>query len=841
MKKTRKQEEYVRVIIVGGNAGGASAAARLRRLDEKAELVVYEKGDYISFANCGLPYHIGNVITDRSQLLVQTPASMKERFNIDFLTGREVTSIDRQEHTVTVKELATGIETIDRYDKLVLSPGGSPLRPPIPGIDSEGIYSLWTIPDMDRIIQAVHAGARKAVVVGGGFIGVEVAENLREQKVDVALVEMLPQVLAFLDPDIAAYAHQELQIHGVDLHLGDGVKSFAKNVDGTLTVTLTSGTQLAADMVILAIGVRPNTQIAEHAGLTIGTSHGVLVDEHLRTSDPDIYAIGDVIEVEHFITKSKALIPLAGPANRQARIAANNIVGRDDIYKGTQGTSIVKVFDLAAGATGASAALLTKLGIPFRSITIHPGSHAGYYPGSTPVHIKLLYSPEGKLLGAQAAGYDGVDKRIDVLATAMRLGATVDDLTDLELAYAPPYGSAKDPVNMAGFVAQNDLENLAPVVAPDHLAEELAKGAILLDVREPEETSCGIIPGALTIPLPELRNRIGELPVGKKIILTYCKAGLRGYVAQRILAQNGFQVANLTGGYTSWEASVTHGVEEQPTRPEREADDQQTCTSGPCVTKAELPVSRTPASAKTVEIDACGLQCPGPLLKLKEALATTGPGDMIKVTASDPGFYADVAAFAQAQGLEVVDRQRGKLITATLRKPAQAAATPGVAVGPGKADDHATIIVFSNDLDKVIAAFIIANGAQAMGKKISMFFTFWGLNVLRKDENVRIKKTFIERMFGMMMPRGATHLILGKMHMMGMGTSMILGLMKKYNVTPVEAMMRSVLDGGGKFIACTMSMNLMGIHREELIDGIEEGGVATMLGDADQGHINFFI
>ena len=829
----------MRVIIVGGNAGGASAAARLRRLDEKAEIVVYEKGEYISYANCGLPYHIGAVIADRSQLLVQTPASMKERFNIDFLTGREVTNIDRQAHTVTVKDLATGTETSDRYDKLVLAPGGSPLRPPIPGIDSDGIYPLWTIPDMDHIIQAIRAGARKAVVVGGGFIGVEVAENLREQKVDVALVELLPQVLAFLDPDIAAYAHQEMQTHGVDLHMGDGVKSFAKNADGTLTVTLTSGAQLAADMVILAIGVRPNTQIAEQAGLAIGPAKGVLVDEHLRTSDSDIYAIGDVIEVEHFVTKSKALIPLAGPANRQARIAANNIVGHEDVYKGTQGTSIVKVFDLAAGTTGANSALLTKLGIPFRSVTIHPGSHAGYYPGSTPVHIKLLYSPEGKLLGAQAAGYDGVDKRIDVLAAAMRLGATVDDLTDLELAYAPPYGNAKDPVNMVGFVAQNDLEKLAPVVTPDRLAEELAEGAILLDVREPEETSCGIIPGAVTIPLSVLRDHISELPTGKKIILTYCKVGLRGYVAQRILAQNGFQVANLTGGYTSWEAAVTHGIEEQPTRPEREADDQQTSRSGPCAAKAELLVPPAPASTKTVEIDACGLQCPGPLLKLKEALTQTAPGDMIKITASDPGFYADVAAFAQAQGLEMVDRQRGKLVTATLRKPLQAAA--GVAVVPGKADDHATIIVFSNDLDKVIAAFIIANGAQAMGKKISMFFTFWGLNVLRKDENVRIKKTFIERMFGMMMPRGATHLILSKMHMMGMGTGMIRGLMKKYNVTPVDAMMQSVIDGGGTLIACTMSMNLMGIHREELIDGIEEGGVATMLGDADQGHINFFI
>ena len=714
----------MRVIIVGGNAGGASAAARLRRLDEKAEIVVYERGQYISFANCGLPYHIGGVIEDRNQLFVQTPAAMKERFNIDFLTGREVTAIDRTAHTVTIRDVATDNETTDHYDKLILSPGGSPLRPPIPGIDSAGIYSLWTVPDMDDIVRAVRAGARKAVVVGGGFIGVEVAENLREQKLDVALVEMLPQTLAFLDPDMAAYAHQEMEIHGVDLHLGDGVKAFAKNADGTLTVTLSSGKQLAADLVILAIGVRPNTRIAEQAGLAIGPARGVLVDDHLRTSDPDIYAIGDAIEVEHFVTKSKALIPLAGPANRQARIAANNVVGHDDVYKGTQGTSIVKVFDLAAGATGANSTLLTKLGIPFRTVTIHPGSHAGYYPGSTPVHIKLLYSPEGKLLGAQAAGYDGVDKRIDVLATAMRLEATVDDLTDLELVYAPPYGSAKDPVNMAGFVAQNDLEGLAPLVRSEQLADELAKGATLLDVREPEETSCGIIPGALTIPLSVLRNRLEELPVGNKVILTYCKVGLRGYVAQRILSQNGFDVANLSGGYTSWEAMTTQGIEEQPVRPEREADDQQVNVSGPCPTAVASIASPSAAAAKTVEIDACGLQCPGPLLKLKEALATTGPGDLIKVTASDPGFYADVAAFAQGQGLEVLDRQRGKVITATLRRPLQATTSAVVSTVPGRADDHATVIVFSNDLDKVIAAFIIANGAQAMGKKVSMFFTF---------------------------------------------------------------------------------------------------------------------
>jgi peroxiredoxin family protein/rhodanese-related sulfurtransferase/TusA-related sulfurtransferase len=389
---------------------------------------------------------------------------------------------------------------------------------------------------------------------------------------------------------------------------------------------------------------------------------------------------------------------------------------------------------------------------------------------------------------------------------------------------------------MAGFVAQNDLEQLAPVVSIEHLKEEIAAGAVLLDVREPDETACGIIPDATTIPLSSLRTRIGELPHGKKIILTYCKVGLRGYIAQRILAQSGFDVVNLSGGYTCWEAGETCGLEDKTRGPEREANDQQRAVEHPApAAQAEPP------SVKTVEIDACGLQCPGPLLKLREALASTAPGDLIKVTASDPGFYADVAAFAQGQGLEVLDRQRGKVITATLRRPQQATTPAVVSTAPGRADDHATVIVFSNDLDKVIAAFIIANGAQAMGKKVSMFFTFWGLNVLRKDESVRIKKTFIEKMFGMMMPRGANHLILSKMHMMGMGTGMIRGLMKKYNVAPIEAMMRSFQEGGGTFIACTMSMSLMGIHREEMIDGISEGGVATMLADADQGHINYFI
>lgn len=819
----------MKVIIVGGVAGGASAAARLRRLDEKCEITMYERGEFISFANCGLPYHIGGAIEDREALLVQTPEGMSARFNFAVKTFHEVVSIDAKKKAVQVKNWKSGNTFEDKYDYLVLSPGAAPIKPPIPGIDGENIFTLRTIPDMDKIIASMKAGAKSAIVVGGGFIGVEVAENLIEKGLAVSLIEMQDQVLTFLDPDMAAFAHNEMKSHKIKLHLSDRVTEFKKAAGGKVAVTLASGKAIEADMAVLAIGVMPEVKLAKDAGLKIGETGAIAVDERMQTSDPSIYAVGDAVEVTHFVTKTKIKIPLAGPANRQARIAVNNICGIKSEYKDTQGTSIVKVFDLACGATGASVPLLKKCGIAFKTVTIHAGSHAGYYPYAYMVHLKLIYSPEtGKILGAQACGYDGVDKRIDVIASAIRHGGTIHDLADYELSYAPPYGSAKDPVNMAGFVAANDGSDYAPLISIFEVKEYVKNGAYLLDVRNTDEVISGTIEGAVNIPLHTLRSRLIEIPKDK-LILVFCKVGLRGYVAQRILKQNGFNVLNISGGYESYNMYYNQGDFEHFIAEQKDADDTQT--------KGASNSSQT--SGNVLRVNACGLQCPGPLLKLKEAVSKAKDNEVIEIEATDQGFHADVQAFAGAANLKVLDLEKGKSIKARLLK-CPAGSVPTGPHGSPKSD-QATLVVFSDDFDKAMAATIIANGALAMGKKVSLFFTFWGLNVLRKNKNVPVKKNFIEKMFGMMMPRGTSKLTLSKMNMFGMGTQMIKGIMKQHNVEPLEKLLASVRDNGGKLVACRMSMELMGIKKEELIDGVEDGGVAAYLADAEKGNINLFI
>lgn len=569
----------MRTLIIGGVAGGATAAARLRRLDETMEIAIYERGEYVSFANCGLPYHIGGVIPARPSLLVQTPEGLRARFNLEVHTLREVVAIDRANKRVTIRCVKSGETSSDRYDKLVLSPGAAPLLPPIPGIDLPGVHTLRTMPDMDRILAKVNAGAKEAVVVGGGFIGVEVAENLAERGLSVTLLEAAPQILLFLDPDLAAFAHEEMRGRGVDLRLGAKVTAFTDMGADKIRVELADGAPIDTGLLVFAAGVRPETTLAASCGLALGETGGILVDERMRTSDPDIHAVGDAIEGTLLPTGRKARISLAGPANRQARVAADAICGRAGAWKPMLSTGIVKVFDLACASTGASSATLARAGVPFRTVTVHAGSHAGYYPGAAPVHLKLLYAPgDGRLLGAQACGTDGIDKRIDVIAAAMKFGATVRDLADLELCYAPPFGSAKDPVNQAGFVACNELDGLAPVVDLAGLPGLLAKGALLLDVRNPEEIACGSIEGALAIPLPALRKRLGEIPRGRKVI-PFCKIGLRGYVAQRILLAHGFEAINLSGGYDSWRVVHTPKAAGVPLRHET-ADDQQTGKSG---------------------------------------------------------------------------------------------------------------------------------------------------------------------------------------------------------------------------------------------------------------------
>jgi len=544
-----------RIVIIGGVAGGASAAARARRVSEDAEIILIERGEHISFANCGLPYHISGVIADRERLLVETPASLYANLRIDVRTRTEAVAIDRERKEVTVRDLARGSEQAIGYDKLILSPGAEPIRPPIPGSDDSRVLTLRTIGDMDAILKAVtERHVAHSVIVGGGYIGLEMAEALRGRGIGVTLVELAPQVMGTIDAEMAAPLHQQLKLHGVDLRLEASVTRFAGD-DTALQAQFSTGESIECGIVILAVGVKPDVRLARAAGLAIGERGGIVVDDHMRTSDPDIFAVGDAVEVTDFVGRFPTVIPLAGPANRQGRIAADNALGRDSVYRGTQGTGICKVFDLTAGMTGMNEKSLKRAGIPYEKVYVHPASHAGYYPGASPISLKLLFDPNtGKVLGAQAVGSDGVDKRIDVLAVAIRAGLTVFDLEEMELAYAPPYGSAKDPVNYAGFVAANVLRGDVAICHTQEMIDP-RDDQMLLDVRTPAEVAGGTIPGAVNIPIGELRGRISELPREKEI-LAFCQVGRRGYLACRILSQKGFKCRNLTGGIKTYQAAV---------------------------------------------------------------------------------------------------------------------------------------------------------------------------------------------------------------------------------------------------------------------------------------------
>lgn len=826
----------MRYLIVGGVAGGMSAAARLRRLDEKAEIIVFERGDYVSYANCGLPYYIGGTIGDRQSLLVQTPEAFRARFNVDVRTGSDVVKIDRAKKTVTVRAVKTGKESVEKYDKLILSPGAEPVKPPIPGIDHPNIFTLRSIPDTDRIKKFVGIhNPRRALIVGAGFIGLEMAENLHNLGVFVTIVEMTNQVMNVIDYEMAAAVHQHLKTKGVEFYLGDGVASFSHADDNRVAVTLNSGRNLEVDMVILSIGIKPENGLAKEAGLALGERGGIKVGETLQTSDPDIYAVGDAVEVYNPIIKKYVLLPLAGPANKQGRLAADNIAGtRQKKFNGVIGTAIAKVFDLTVATTGVPEKLLEKENIPHLSSVIHVSSHAGYYPGALPMTIKIQFAPkDGKLLGAQIVGYDGVDKRIDVFAWAIRDGKTVYDLAEFEHAYAPPYSSAKDPVNMSAFVAENILDGRMKVIDWSDLLKLDTRDVVFLDVRTPEENKLGAIEGAVNIPVDDLRARIKEVPKNKKIV-AYCGVGLRAYIACRILMQNGFdEVYNLSGGYKTYELAM-------------QKQDNGDIFDGYRIATDDLIHNRPEeklqmsVNAKTIELNACGLQCPGPIMKVKQSMDTMNPGERLKVQATDQGFYRDIESWARTTGNLLVSLTQDKgVIEALIEKGSKLSAAPQT--GGTRASDSITLIVFDNDLDKTIASFIIANGAMAMGKKVNMFFTFWGLNVLRKAKKVRVKKNLIEAMFGWMMPRGTKKLALSQMNMMGIGAKMIRGLMKKKNVDSLESMLQSAIDGGANIIACQMSMDLMGIKKEELIDGVNIGGVATYLEHATQSYPNLFI
>lgn len=546
-----------KVIIVGGVAGGASAAARLRRLDENAEILLIEKGEHMSFANCGLPYYIGEVIKEKDKLLVQTPEKMKERFRIDVRVNSEVTKINPENKTVEIHNRLENRVYTETYDKLILSPGAEPIKPRLSGINSTRIFTLRNIPDTLRIKDYVDKmNPKRAVVVGAGFIGLEVAENLHMRGIKVTVVELADHVMGPLDYDMAALVHQHMKTKEVEFYLKDAVEAFEDD-DACIGVKLSSGRTLKADMVIMGIGVKPESRLALEAGLKIGKTGGIYVNEYMQTSNSDIYAVGDAVEVKDFISGNEALIPLAGPANKQGRIAANNICGLKEKFEGTQGTSIVKVFDITVAVTGNNERTLKRNGIEYEKSFTHSGSHAGYYPGAIPMSIKLLFGKkDGKLLGAQIVGYDGVDKRMDVLSTAMRAGMTVFDLEKLELSYAPPYSSAKDPVNIAGFTASNILKKDCSVFHWDEVGSIDREKGLLIDVRTPQEYNLGTIKGSINIPVDEIRERLDEIPENKDIYV-FCQVGLRGYLASRILMQKGYRtVKNLSGGYKTYQLAV---------------------------------------------------------------------------------------------------------------------------------------------------------------------------------------------------------------------------------------------------------------------------------------------
>lgn len=819
--KTGKRPKF---IIVGGVAGGATAAARIRRNTEQAEIILFEKGEYISYANCGLPYYIGGVIEERERLFVQTPETFGKRFNIDVRINSEVTNIDTNAKIVYIRT-SEGKEYTETYDKLLLSPGASPVRPPLPGIDSEGIFTLRNVADTDKIKSYMQQHSVKdAIIVGGGFIGLEMAENMQHAGVKVTVVEMANQVMGPIDFSMASIIHRHLEEKGIQLLLEQAVESFVPD-SGKLKVHFKSGKVQTTDMVLLSIGVRAETTLARKAELKTGDMQGIYVNEYLQTSNEHIYAVGDAIEYPHPITGKSWLNFLAGPANRQARIVADNMTfGNSVKYEGSIGTSIAKVFDMTVATTGLPAKRLKLMGVEYLSATIHAGSHAGYYPGSSQMSIKITFSPaNGQLYGAQIVGYDGVDKRIDQYAAIIKQHGTVEELMHLEHAYAPPFSSAKDPIAISGYVAGNILSGrMTPLYWRELKDTDISK-VTLVDVRTKEEAMLGSIPGAKNIPLDELRERMNEIPQDLPVFL-FCSVGLRGYLASNILKGNGYKdVRNLVGGLKTFEMSTA------PLKSIFESETEE----------KDLHPTSTNNSTNAIRINTCGIQCPGPILKLKNSIESLKTGERLEILATDAGFPRDAEAWCRSTGNKFVSkRSEGGTHYVIIEKSGPATDRTDKA---NCKEDGKTFILFSDDLDKTLATFVLANGAAATGKKVSIFFTFWGLNAIKKVHKPKVDKDIWGKMFGWMLPSDTRKLTLSKMNMMGLGAKMMRYIMKKKNVDSLESLRQQAVENGVEFIACQMSMDVMGIKREELLDNVITGGVATYMERAEQADVNLFI
>lgn len=819
-----------KVIIVGGVAGGASTAARLRRLDETVEIIMFEKGEYISFANCGLPYYIGEVIDEREKLIVQTVEQMSTKFKIDIRNLSEVIKIDKENKVVTVTNHKTGESYEETYDVLVLSPGAQPIKPGISGINEcNNLFTLRNIPDTDQIKSFVdNQKPKHAVVIGGGFIGLEMAENLHERGLEITLVEASSQVMAPLDIEMVSIIHEHLVDKGVKLILNDGVKSFENNGK---KVVLNSGQVIETDLIILSIGVHPETTIAREAGLALNERGAIVVDKKMKTSDESIYALGDAVEIMDFVNKQPTIIPLAWPANRQGRIVADNICGKESEYKGTLGSSVAKVFDYTVAATGNNEKTLKRLNLEYKALHIHPGSHAGYYPGAFPIAYKLLFNPTtGQIYGAQGVGIDGVEKRIDVIATAIKGNLNVIDLQDVEVCYAPPYNSAKDAVNMLGYYAENIMDGLIETIDWSEVNSLDETTSVVLDVRESFELMTGKIKNSIHIPLGQLRNRLNELPTDKTVYVT-CQVGLRGYVTCRLLNQYGFKAKNIDGGVKTYLA--IEKAQQAISRQWISIIKNKEVTPVVSQNLDDMPVK--------VKLNACGLQCPGPIRRVFEEMNHMTDGEILEVKASDPGFTKDISSWCEKTGNTLLNSEfnkNEKNFVAYLQKGTQVSQTANT----NTLDKNgATLVVFSGDLDKAIASFIIATGAASMGKEVTMFFTFWGLNILKSKNKPKVSKDTMEKMFDFMLPGNTDKLPLSQMNMMGMGPAMIKKIMKKHNVDDLETLIENAINMGVKVVACSMSMELMGIKQEEFIKGVEIGGVASYLGAAEDSGLNLFI
>lgn len=817
----------MKYVIIGGVAGGAAVAARLRRNDESSQILIFEKGEYISYANCGLPYYVGETIKDREKLFLENPGTFKSNLNIDVKIGHEVLSINKENKTIKVQKLSNSDIFEESYDKLILSPGATPIVPPIPGIDNSKVFTLRNVPDADRLKEFIDQNRpTSAIVIGAGFIGMEAAENLYDRGLNVSIVEMADQVMAPLDFEMAAQVHEHLKFKEVALYLSDGVKSL-KDLGNRLEITLTSGKKLYTDLVVLSIGVKPLTVLAENVGLKV--NRGIVVNQMMETSYQDIYALGDAAEIIHGVTGISSIVPLAGPAGKQARILADNLVyNSNKKYKGAIGTSIAKIFDLTVATTGIPEKSFNESGI--LSVIVNGSSHAGYYPGAMQLFLKLVFNTSGKLLGAQGVGFDGVDKRIEMIAAVIRMGGTVNDLTEVEHAYAPPFSSSKDPVNILGFTAENVLlgrSNHTTWSKFRDIYNNKNSDYTLLDIRTKDERELHPLENTLSMDKSEVRSMLGSIPKDKPIIIL-CSGGLRAYLTERILKQSDFSgVSILSGGLNIYFSAVkdqNNIIDFTNRLPDRDHGDSVSDLIG-----------------GFIDVDACGLQCPGPILKLKKEIEKIPASGKLRVTASDPGFYKDVTSWCNMTGNKILGVEQSKGQVIALIEKAAVADTPAQGYSVSSSGNEVTIICFSDDMDKALASMVIANGAAASGKKVTIFFTFWGLSIIKKTKKQRVRKSFMGKMFGMMLPNNMNKLGLSKMNMGGMGAFMMKGIMKSLKIDSLHTMMKNLLENDVTLIACQMSMDVMGVKKEELIEEAEIGGVANYLESASTAGINLFI